>query len=441
MKMPVRPKTLRELMAQVSLVRLKVILNVVESPTVDGKYRHWDKLRYLETPPGLSHPEWWLGLKLRRSGSSPIPLRDKAGASFRLNMVDPLPEILHHVDSQARGAIQQPEPLTNPATRDQYLVRSLIEESITSSQLEGASTTRVVARKMLRENRAPRNRGERMIFNNYQTMQHILEIRDREITPSMICEIHRMVTDGTLDDPSGAGRFRRSDENIVVEDVEGQVLHDPPPADELERRALEMCAFANEKGRGEFLHPMVRSMILHFWLAYDHPFVDGNGRTARALFYWSMLKQGYWVFEYISISKLILRAPTKYERAFLETETDENDLTYFLIYHASIIRRAIDELDQDIDRHVRELAEAEKDLAGLAVLNHRQRELMSHALRHPGERYTTETHRNSHRVAYETARSDLMDLVDRGLLQKKKHGKSWVFSPAVDLTERLQRLD
>ena len=182
-------------------------------------------------------------------------------------------------------------------------------------------------------------------------------------------------------------------------------------------------------------------MILHFWLAYDHPYVDGNGRTARAIFYWSMLKQGYWLFEYLSISKLILRGPARYGRAFLDSETDENDLTYFLLYHAGIIRGAIDLLHQDIDRHARQLAQAERDLAGLAILNHRQRELIGHALRHPGERYTIEVHRNSHRVAYETARSDLMDLVDRGLLEKRKHGKTWAFTPAADLNERLRRLD
>ena len=60
---------------------------------------------------------------------------------------------------------------------------------------------------------------------------------------------------------------------------------------------------------GGFIHPMIRSIILHFWLAYDHPFVDGNGRTARALFYWSMLRHGYWLFEFISISQIILKGP------------------------------------------------------------------------------------------------------------------------------------
>ena len=256
---------------------------------------------------------------------------------------------------------------------------------------------------MIQEGREPRNRSERMIFNNHRTMLHILEIKEQELSIDLILEIHRLITDGTLDNPSAAGRFRRSDEDICVGDDYGQVFHVPPPADELSRRALEMCNFANGETPGGFIHPLLRSIILHFWLAYDHPFVDGNGRTARVLFYWSMLKRGYSLFELITISKIIHMAPVKYTRAFLYSETDANDLTYFILYHANIVSRAISELYKYIDRHVKELNEAEKELQGFTFLNHRQRELIGHALRHPGQHYTVESHRNSHRVVYETA--------------------------------------
>jgi len=440
MKMPVVPPSQVELWQRVAAQgRLQELLGKVQESTVHGEYLHWDKLRHLTPPEGLTHHDWWLALKIRRKGSNSIPLRDKSGANFTFNMVDPLPRCMHYVDSTVQRVSRQPEPLTNPATRNRYLVRSLIEESITSSQLEGASTTRDVAKKMIREGRAPRDRSERMIFNNYRTMRHILEIKDKNISRDLLCEIQSMVTDGTLKDPSGAGRFRRPDERVVVGDDFGEVFHVPPPAAELGRRVDEMCKFANCETPGGFVHPMVRSIILHFWLAYDHPFVDGNGRTARALFYWSMLKQGYWLFEYITISKIIHQSPAQYERAFLHSETDENDLTYFLLYHAGVIHRAIDELHQYIDRHTQQLTEAKTDLRGLTILNHRQRDLISHALRHPGQRFTIESHRNSHDVAYETARTDLMDLADRKLMQKRKVGKTWIFTPSVDLAEKLRQ--
>jgi len=277
-----------------------------------------------------------------------------------------------------------------------------------------------------------------MILNNYQTMQYIFQIQSEDISPDLIFEIHRMVTDGTLDDPSAAGRFRRSDENIVVSDSYGEVFHVPPPAEELKARLDEMCKFANGRTPGGFVHPMLIAMILHFWLAYDHPFVDGNGRTARALFYWSALKRGYWLFEYITISKILHSGPAKYGEAFLYSETDDNDLTYFLLFHANVIRRAIDELYKYIDSHSKQLANAQKILQGLTILNYRQRELITHALRHPGQTYTIESHRNSHKVVYETARSDLMDLADRKLIEKRKVGKMWIFTPSVNLAEKLR---
>jgi Fic family protein len=253
----------------------------------------------------------------------------------------------------------------------------------------------------------------------------------------MVLDIHRLVTDRTLDDLDAAGRVRREDEPVVVSDMYGTVLHTPPAASSLQGRLAAMCDFANGRTPEGFIAPAIRSILLHFWLSYDHPFVDGNGRTARALFYWSMLRHKYWLFEFISISQIILRAPAKYGRAFLYAETDENDLTYFILYHLEVIRRAVVELHEHISRKTQQLQTLEQSLHGTFELNHRQRALLSHALRHPGHGYTVESHRRSHNVVYETARTDLLDLSDRGLLQKVKVGKTWRFTPVPALDRKL----
>ena len=223
-----------------------------------------------------------------------------------------------------------------------------------------------------------------MILNNYRTMQRIASMKGEKLTKELIFEVHRSITDDTLSDPSGAGRFRRREERVVVANVEEEVLHTPPPADELEERMQLMCDFANPKAAPGFIHPAVRAMILHFWLAYDHPFIDGNGRTARALYYWSMLHQGYWLCEFISISEIILRAPAKYGRAFLYSETDNNDLTYFIVYHADVVRRAINALTEHVEQRSRELEELEAELRGMAGLNYRQRVLITHCASESG---------------------------------------------------------
>jgi len=408
----------------------------------DIKYLHWDKLRRLSPPLSMTHEEWWFAIKWQRKPSyRKIPLYDKKGSSFVMLLeVDPIPERLHDIDLGSGGLIQMPEQITNPETRDQYYVSSLIEEAITSSQLEGAATTRQIAKEMIKSGRKPINRSEQMILNNFNTMQHINKLKDRELSKKLIFEIHRLVTENTLDDPSAAGRLRKADERVSVVDMYGEVHHEPPSAKELNHRIETLCKFANGQTESGHIHPVIRSILLHFWLAYDHPFIDGNGRTARAIFYWSMLRHKYWLFEFVSISQVLLKAPAKYERAFLYTETDGNDLTYFILYHLDVIQKAVQQLHEFIQRKTVRLQSLERDLRGMTILNHRQRVLVSHALRHPYHRYTIQSHRTSHNVVYQTARLDLIDLENRGLLESKKIGRKWYFTPAPKLEKKLSRL-
>jgi Fic family protein len=422
-------------------LRLQKIVEVGSDTTIHGKYLHWDQLRHRPPPYGLSLEEWWWGLKLRRQSlARPVPLMDPEGKPFHYLLVDPIPERLHEIDLGTGGSIAMPDPITNPETKDHYYVSSLIEEAITSSQLEGATTARRVAREMLRAGRQPRDRSERMILNNFLTMKLIGSSTNEPLSREFIFELHRQVTDGTLDDPSGRGRFRHPDEDIAIYDEDGSELYRPPPARGLEERIQLMCDFANGVLKGSFVHPVIRSIILHFWLAYEHPFVDGNGRTARALFYWSMLRHRYWLFEFVSISNILLQARAKYSYSFLYTETDDNDLTYFILYHLDIIRRATKELHDYIQHKTDELRRLELELRGLQTLNYRQRALMTHALRHPVFRYSIEGHRRSHAVAYQTARTDLLTLHERGLLDKIQAGKKFHFIPARGLHEKLYSL-
>ncbi len=355
-------------------------------------------------------------------------------------VTDAVQRLVHQVDRDASGRIELPEDVTNRATRDRYIVSSLIEEAITSSQLEGASTTRIVAEEMLRTQRPPRDHSERMILNNYQAMEWVRAHVKEPLTVARLLELQSLVTSDALDTGTdGAGRFRRADENVRVIDVTtGDVIHVPPPAVSLPDRVALMCAFANETdGDGPFIHPVVRSIILHLWLAYEHPFVDGNGRTARALFYWSMLRQGYWLTEFLSISSVIKKSRGAYDRAYQLVETDGYDATYFLLHQLDVVRKAIDALMTYLARKVADVRTVETQLHGRDDLNHRQLAVLGHALRHPDARYTIEGHQNSHRVTNQTARTDLLKLANEGFLVQGRSGRKFTFTPIAGLEKRL----
>jgi Fic family protein len=442
MKIPHKPPTFEQLTQEAgNMGRFDKVLSVSRTQH-QSDYLHWDKLRR-KTPPGdLNNKEWWLATKLSRLGNlRNVELIDRNGTNFKFLIPDFIHETLHKIDLLTGGTITVPEPITNQNTKDKYLIRSLIEEAITSSQLEGAATTREVAKELIKSGRKPRDTSERMILNNFLTMQRIRQLRDRPLTPALIYQVHKLVTEKTLPNPDAAGRTRNADEPCVVTSDTGKVYHEPPPADELEVRLKRMCDFANSKHNPYFIHPVIRAIILHFWLAYDHPFVDGNGRTARALFYWSMLNSGYWLFEFISISTILRKAPVSYARSFLYTETDDNDVTYFIVAQSKVIVRSIDELYKYIERKTEELREVESHLKSVSIFNNRQLHLIKHALKHPGFQYTIQSHKKSHNVAYQTARTDLLSMVDTGLFEFRKIGKALILIPLKDLPDTLLKLE
>ena len=441
MRMPKRPPSLDSLMDSLAeSERAKRIIQTSRDSASQRSYLHWDKLKFHTPPNGLSHEEWWLTLKLNRYASKRwLPDKDTSQKPFWFSLPDQVREDTHHVDQDASGRIQgEADATASSSMQERYIISSLMEEAITSSQIEGAVTTRRIAKQMLRSNRRPKDTGEQMILNNYAAMQLIREISHQPLTEEIIFDLHRELTDKTLEDPTAAGRLRRSDEPVCVVDTrDNEVLHTPPSADELPARMSALCAFANRETPDYFIHPVIRAIILHFWMAYDHPFTDGNGRCARALFYWSMLREGYWLCESISISSVIKKAHAQYERAFLYTETDENDLTYFILYHLRVVRKAIKELHKYIAVKTQGIRQVEKVMRSSDRFNYRQLGLLSHALRHSDAEYTVHSHQTSHSVTQQTARSDLYALAKRGLLHQRKVGKTFYFTPASELERKL----
>lgn len=445
MKIPMRPPPINELVDRLRAKGLDWFVEIVsrgyQLEAASGPYLPWDKLRYKTPPEGLTSEEWWLVTKFSRQGlQRKLPLQDKDGRRFTYALTDHALEAIEEVNRHLSGHIGIGERVTTSANRDRYLVNSLMEEAITSSQLEGAQTTYAVAKEMIRSGRSPANRDERMIYNNYAAMRRIRELRGTRVSLEGLQELHRIVTEGTLSRSDAAGRFQTPEEQrIIVGGPADEVYHIPPPAEALPARMQLLCDFANGEIGDAYVPGVIRAIITHFMLGYEHPFEDGNGRTARALFYWVMLNQDYWLTEFVSISRILKSAPGRYGRSFLYSEQDDDDLTYFILYQLEVLQRAIQDLHSYLDRKVQELRDFQRSLATMpGEFNHRQLAILQHALRHPDAAYTVQSHGISHNIVRQTARQDLMDLERRGLLSRGAQGRTFVWLPAADLLQRLK---
>ena len=267
-----RERVITNLMAMDDDRRLPVIA-VLAGGLDDPEYRPWEYyFRAEPVPEGLSREAWWYAVRTARASTSrPTPFVMKDGTRLTFNLPDRFLRLNEEITAQARGQVELPGEVATQGLRDRYLINSLYEEAITSSQMEGASTTRRDAKKMLREKKDPRDRSERMILNNFLALEYVRDHLGEELTPEFICGVHRIVTDGTLDEAEDAGRLQRQgEERIRIYGSEGddQLLHVPPPAEELPERLKRLCDFANGVGEyaSQYVPPLVRALIVHFMM-------------------------------------------------------------------------------------------------------------------------------------------------------------------------------
>jgi Fic family protein len=444
MRFPARPPDFLKTIQTAPPGKLQLLVG--SAPTIaDGRYLHWDELRFREPPEGLSVEEWWSALKWARQSRTKIaPMVSVYRTEFGFVPLPKIQAALHAFD-RTNVARELLAALGNEDAIVEYRVRQLIEEAISSSVLEGARpTTRELARQLVREGRKPSTRDEQMILNNWYAMRRILQLRDenRALVVDDLLELHRMLGEGALDVPEAAGRFRASEHTVVVEDQEGNVWHVPPPAEGLRERVELLLRFAEDgtlDGSNTFIHPVIRAIVVHFWIGYEHPFRAGNGRIARALYYWCMLRHGYEMAEFLSISGPIDRSPKAYYLAYAFTETDAGDLTYFILHQLNVMREALSELTAHLKQRAQRSAELARAVAGFDALNHRQRAVLQHAVRHPAQSYTIEGHAESHRVHYQTARNDFVDMVNRGYFEARRVGKGKRFFSSRALTKKARK--
>ncbi|MBP2144471.1 Fic family protein [Methanococcus voltae] len=395
----------------------EILLNV--------NYVHWDDLKYKDF--SMDKKELWFILQLLRAFKNQN-FKIK-GYSFKYCLTNTLLKRIHEIDKATFGEMNIGLKNVNEKYKKKYLIASLIEEAIASSQIEGATTTRKKAKEMILQQKKPTNNSEKMIYNGYITMEYIYDnLINEQLTPEVILELHRSITEDTLNDKKDEMQYRDNDEIVVGDNLDvGITYHTPPKYAEIPELMEEFCNFANSDEDGYFIPPIIKGIILHFLIGYIHPFNDGNGRTARAIFYWYVLSRGYVGFRYTAISRILKNAKKKYAKAYLYSETDENDLTYFINYNLDAIEKSIEEMNRYISRREKELVDIGEEFYENTALNSRQADILRYFYNNPEKYVTIKEVQNMFFVAYDTARNDLELLVKNNKIIKRKNGKRFEY--------------
>ena len=386
-------------------------------------YYNKEEVGYRLSPEIKLDQLWPELVRFRQAKAEFLPFKDQAGKPFWFVLTPQLQEYLHQVDSRGKDSLYS---VVKEEIRAELTEQALVEEAMFSSAIEGAFSTIARARELIIEGKEPKDTSDQMVANNGRVMRYVLEQREAPCSIELMHAIQRLVTEKTLEHEADAGRFR--DGPIFVVNQRRETIYAAPPADTVQPSMDTLIQWINEGEQQPFIHPILRAAIIHTYLVYVHPYVDGNGRTARALFYWYLLKHRYEFFRYFSISSIIQETRQRYYKVLKDMEDHEADVTYVLLYMAESVVRAIDVILQRItERYRRDILFANIRERNI-ILNERQARFLKYLTVSKEKRGTIAKYQKDCKVVYETARRDLAQLETLGILAKGKQSHQFIYT-------------
>ena len=314
----------------------------------------------------------------------------------------------------------------NASFKTEFLLDSAIEEAITSAIYEGAQSTRAQAEQLIASGERPKNKDEWMLIKNFKAMKWVKNNQQTALSKKVILQLHHIVTENTLegDDINFQGKFRN--DKVFVGPHEG-INHG-----KIEQAINEMIQLTTNNPR--YFHPLLKGILVHYFMGYIHPFFDGNGRTARALFYFKSIRNQLNYIELLSVSAYLRIHGKQYENSFVKVKENEYDLTYFIDFCLDSILSALKEVSRKVGYLLRMT-----DLKERFELSQTQIGLIQRMALHKFRTIDIEEYAQQISKSREFARQELKRLLDLNLVSEIKMSKKLVYKVNAEKLKELYK--
>jgi Fic family protein len=308
--------------------------------------------------------------------------------------------------------------------------KALILETHYSTHIEGTTLTLEQATGILEGKKVTGiNRDDEKELRNYKkAMDFVSKYIDKEdpVTEALIRELHKMTVKGVRGERADPGNYRKI-QNFVFNSQTKKVIYTPPNPLEVPRLMRAFVIWMNEP---HDISPVLLSGIAQFQFVHIHPFIDGNGRTARLLSTLILYKTGYDFKRLFSISEYYDKNRPGYYDAIQSVRKSHLDMTGWLEYFVNGLRSQMEEI-QDKGKKIAFTDKVLGELAGFD-LNSRQNIIVRHIFLN--KRVDNAQCKALCRSIKRTATRDLTDLVEKSILQKcgEKKGTYYIFSPQIE---------
>lgn len=393
-------------------------------------YKTLDEIKYRLNQVGQPPSEWSEISKkiLRYRKTAAVPLFIKSiDTKFWFFQADCILKKAHEIEKLGLALYEKIN--TESAFAKEFKLDSTIEEAITSAIYEGASSTRAKAQELIATQTPPKSKDEWMLVNNYQALLWIKENHSTAMTIDLINQVHAIVTKNTLagDDINYSGKHR--DDRVYVYSPTQELKHEGVEHQKLIPALMEAIDLITKNQR--YFPALLKGILSHYFISYIHPYFDGNGRTARTMFYYKAIKNELPFVELLSVSAYLKNHGKQYEKSFEKVVENDFDITYFIDFNLDALWEALKKVDSKV-KFLLTINTLEKKL-NLSV---HQIGLLQKLALHRFRTYDIEAYAKSIDKSREIARQELRQLADLGLLKEMKQGKKFVYKIDKDVLQK-----
>lgn len=263
-----------------------------------------------------------------------------------------------------------------------------------------------------------RRKDKQEVLDYIKALEKIPEVAKKvPFTSDDVLKVHKLVTKDTLENPKDEGAFR--DRQVVVGNrITGEVIFTPPQTKQVPHLVEEFLEWLNSQETNE-IDPVVEAGIAHYEIVRIHPFVDGNGRTARIMATLVLFKRGFDAKRFFALDDYYDHDRRSYYAALKNVDQKTFDLTGWLEYFTdgvAVSIKAVRNKVLGLSKNIKFLKER-----GQVALTERQMKIVEQIIAH--DKVTVGDISEMFGVSRQAALKEMVKLVDLGVVKLKGKGR------------------
>ena len=257
------------------------------------------------------------------------------------------------------------------------------------------------------------------VINHLKVLKYIGRNYNKiPINKTTILKIHKDIVRNTLYESKNEGRYR--DVQVFVGDsITREVMYMPPSEKEVPKLMRELIEWINKKIKEKDIDPILIAGITHYQFVHIHPFVDGNGRTARVLCTLVLYKTGYEFRRLFNISEYYEQNRRKYYDAIQSVRKNDMNMTEWLEYFTDGLKFSMNQVKERVLKL--SISTRRGEIKEKIYLTNRQQEIIEFL--NKNEKITTGVISNMFKITRQAALKEISKLVKLDIVKLKGKGR------------------